>query len=164
LRPNIIELRDATGLSQYSFALLCNFSRTTLTNIENGKALPSLTILNKISNFTTIGLEKLAKRDYIPPINLREKLLKKYSNDPSKYVILNNTSSVPYIIKYKILNTNFLDTFKERKQIVIFIKEKYHWDINPNTLTTNLKRINNLLIIEPNPNKKIGNVYKKRHI
>jgi transcriptional regulator with XRE-family HTH domain len=154
LRPNIIELRDATGLSQYSFALLCNFSRTTLTNIENGKALPSLTILNKISNFTTIGLEKLAKRDYIPPINLREKLLKKYSNDPSKYVILNNTSSVPYIIKYKILNTNFLDTFKE----------KYHWDINPNTLTTNLKRINNLLIIEPNPNKKIGNVYKKRHI
>lgn len=128
---NIIELRDATGLSQDSFALLCDFSRTTLTNIENGKALPSLTILNKISDFTTIGLEKLAKRD---------------------------------ILKYKILNTNFLDTFKERKQIVIFIKEKYDWDINPNTLTTNLKRINNLLIIEPNPNKKIGNVYKKRHI
>lgn len=124
----------------------------------------SRTIINKISNFTTIDLEKLAKRNYIPPINLREKLLKKYSNNPSKYVILNTTPSVTYILKYKIFNTNFLDSFKERKQILLFIKEKYDWDINPNTLTTNLKRINNLLIIEPNPNKKIGNFIKQRHI
>lgn len=162
LTPNIIEIRDATGLSQDNFAILCDFSRTTLTNIENGKTLPSLTVLNKISDFTTIGLEKLAKRDYTPPANLREKLQKKYAHDTSKFVLLNILPSVPYILKYKILNTNFLDTFKERKHILKYIEENYGWKINPNTLTTNLKRMNKLLIIQPNPNKNIGNVYKKR--
>ncbi|SKB97045.1 DNA-binding transcriptional regulator, XRE-family HTH domain [Sphingobacterium nematocida] len=161
LQPNIIEIRDATGLSQESFALLCEFSRATLTNIENGKFLPSTTTLNKISSFTTIGLEKITKRDFIPPINLREKLQKKYSNDPTKSVLLEHAPSVPYIIKYRLLKTTFLDSFRERLEILTYIKTKYGWEVNPNTLTTNLKRLNNELIIKPNPKHDKGYVYKK---
>lgn len=162
LQPNIIEIRDATGLSQESFALLCEFSRATLTSIENGKSLPSTTTLNKISNFTTLGLEKLTKKDYIPPTNLREKLQKKYFNDPTKSVLLEHPPSVPYILKYRLLKTNFLDVFRERIEILTFIQNEYGWSINPNTLTTNLRRINDKLIIEPNPSHNKGYVYKKR--
>lgn len=162
LQPNIIEVRDATGLSQEHFALLCEFSRATLTNIENGKALPSLTTLKKISTVTTIGVDKLAKKGYTPPINLREKLQKKYYNDPTKSVLLEATPSVPYILKYRLLRTNFLNEFKTRKDILTYIEDNYGWTINPNTLTTNLKRSSKKLIIEPNPNQNKGYVYKKK--
>lgn len=162
LRPNIIEVRDATGLSQEHFSLLCEFSRTTLTNIENGKALPSVTTLNKISNFTTIGIEKLTKKNYRPPLDLRERLQKKYADDLSKSVLLEGTPSVPYILKYRLLRTDFLNEFRVRKEILDFIEVKYGWSINPNTLTTNLMRLDNLLAIKPNPDHNKGYVYKKK--
>ncbi|MGJ1189390.1 helix-turn-helix domain-containing protein [Sphingobacterium siyangense] len=161
LHPNIIEVRDATGLSQEHFSLLCEFSRTTLTNIENGKSLPSLTTLNKISQFTTIGIDKLAKKNYFPPLDLREKLQKRYANDLSKSVILDGIPSVPYILKYRLLRTNFLNEFRVRKEILEYIEKNYGWYINPNTLTTNLQRISDLLVIKPNPDYNKGYVYKK---
>lgn len=163
LQVNVIELRDATGLGQEHFAMLCGFSRTTLTDIENGKKLASLTTLNKISDFTTIGIDKFGKKNFVVPFNLREKLQRVYINDSSKSVILNQTPSVPYILKHKIFNTKFLDTFRTRKQILEHIKEKYGWEINPNTLTTNLKRMSDMLIITRNPDEKRGNIYKKNN-
>lgn len=162
LHPNIIEVRDATGLSQEHFSLLCEFSRTTLTNIENGKSLPSVTTLNKISQFTTVGIDKLAKRSYIPPLDLREKLQKKYAGDLSKSVLLEGTPSVPYILKYRLLRTNFLNEFRVRKEILEYIEKKYGWSVNPNTLTTNLKRMEELLVIKPNPEHNKGYVYRKK--
>ena len=162
LRPNIIEVRDATVLSQEHFSLLCEFSRTTLTNIENGHSLPSLTTLNKISHFTTVGVDKLSKKKYIPPLDLRERLQKKYIDDLSKSVLLEGTPSVPYILKYRLLRTTFLDKPRVRKEILEHIKEKYGWSINPNTLTTNLLRMENLLEIVPNPDHNKGYVYKKK--
>lgn len=161
LHANIIEVRDATGLSQEHFSLLCEFSRTTLTNIENGKSLPSLTTLNKISQFTTVGIDKLAKKNYLPPLGLREKLQKKYADDLSKSVLLEDVPSVPYILKYRLLRTSFLDEFRVRKEILEYIKKNYGWSINPNTLTTTLQRMSNLLTIKPNPSHNKGYVYKK---
>ncbi|MGJ1534304.1 helix-turn-helix domain-containing protein [Sphingobacterium multivorum] len=162
LRPNIIEVRDATGLNQEYFSLLCEFSRATLTNIENGKSLPSVTTLNKISQFTTVGIDKLARKNYIPPLDLREKLQKKYANDLSKSVLLEDMPSVPYILKYRLLRTNFLNEFRVRKEILKYIEKNYGWSINPNTLTTNLRRMGDLLVFKPNPDHDNGYVYRKK--
>ncbi|HMU04942.1 MAG TPA: helix-turn-helix transcriptional regulator [Saprospiraceae bacterium] len=162
LQKNIVEVRDAIGLTQDGFALLCSFSRTTLTDIENGKKLPSLTTLNKISDFTTIGIDKLAKRNYRPQVDLREKLQKKYTNDSTKSVLLDKTPSIPHIVKYRLLKTDFLSKFRKRKEILAYIKDNYGWDVNPNSLTTNLKRLDDVLVIKPNPDENRGNIYKKK--
>jgi|SRR5690606_37848684 len=162
LQANIFEVRIATGLNQESFALICGFSRGTLTNIENGKKPASLTTLRKISDFTTIGVDKLTKKNYTPPVNLREKLQKMYANDPTKSVILEETPSIPYIMKYRVLKTDFLNQFRERIQILKYIKDNYGWEVNPNSLTSNLKRMNDVLVIKPNPEQNKGYVYKKK--
>ncbi len=162
LSKNLAELLDATGLSDEDFALLCELSRGTISNIKNGKSTGTVKTLNKIVNFTQTGVEKLNKPGFIPPLDLRERLQKKYRNDISKSVILSKVPSVPYIIKFRILKTQFLNDFKERNQIIRYIKDSYGWDVNPNTISTNLKRLEKLLIIKENPDKDIGNVYKKR--
>lgn len=67
--------------------------------------------------------DKLARKNYIPPLDLREKLQKKYANDLSKSVLLEGMSSVPYILKYRLLRTNFLNEFRVRKKILKCIKK-----------------------------------------
>lgn len=69
--------------------------------------------------------------------------------------------TVPYIIKYKIIPSGFLDTERERLEIVKFIKTVYNWDVNPNTLSVALKRMNTSIRITKNPLKASGNLYKK---
>lgn len=162
LSKNITELIDATGLSDEDFALLCEVSRGTISNIKNGKSNGTVKTLNKIVNFTHLGIEKLSKSGFVPPLDLREKLQKKYKNDVSKSVILNKVPSVPYIIKFRMLKTSFLNEFKERKEIIGFIKDTYGWEVNPNTVSTNLKRLEKLLIIKEHPNKDVGNLYKRK--
>lgn len=162
LSKNIAELIDATGLSDEDFALLCEVSRGTVSNLKNGRSTGTVMTLNKIVNFTQIGIEKLNRMNFIPPRDLREKLQKKYKDDLSKSVILNKVPSVPYIIKFRMLKTSFLNEFRERKEIVTFIKNTYGWDVNPNTVSTNLKRLEKVLVIKEHPNKDIGKIYKKK--
>ena len=162
ISENVTELRDAIGLSQKDFALLTGISRATLVNIENGNKSIKVTSLDKIVSFTTIELEKLSKRGFKPPVNLREKLIQLYKNKPEIFVILSGTPSIPYIIKYKVLKTDFLNTPKERWEIVEFIKENYKWKINGNSLTNAFKRMTYLIKIEPHPTKGGTNVYSKK--
>lgn len=161
LKQNVSEIRIAIGLSQEDFSKICDFSRTTLTNIENAKSLPSVDTLNKISKFTTISLEKLTKASFKPPQTLRESLQKKYKNDPEKSVLLEGTPSLPYIIKYKLLPSGFLNDFKSRKQIVDHVSSEYKWQISPNTLSTSLRRHKDLIDRIKNPETKTGFLYKK---
>lgn len=162
ISSNVIKTRVALGLSQDTFAVLCGFSRPTLSDLENEKALPTLKTLNKIISFTTISLDKLNSKNYKPPVNLREKLQKLYSKDIEKSVLLNAEPSIPYIIKFKLLQTDFLNKFRERKEIIDFIRDKHEWNINPNTLSTTLRRMTDLLIIESHPTKKNTFIYKRK--
>jgi transcriptional regulator with XRE-family HTH domain len=163
LSKNIAELIDATGLSDEDFALLCEVSRATISNIKNGKTTGTIKTLNKIVGFTQIAIDKLTKPGFIPPIDLRERLQKKYKNDITKSVILNKTPSVPYVVKFRVFQTSFLNEYRERKELITFIKDTYGWEVNPNTLTTNLKRMEKVLDIKEHPNKKIGYVYRKKY-
>lgn len=159
---NVAEIRDAIGLSQKDFASLADISRATLINIESGNKPIKVASLDKISGFSTIGLDKLSKRGFKPPVNLREKLLQLYKNSPEIYVTLNGTPSIPYIIKYKVIRTDFLNTPKERGKIVKFIDDNYGWKISGNSLTNALKRMPDLIKIEPHPTKGRTNVYSRK--
>lgn len=162
LSKNIAELRDSLGLSQKDFALLSGISSSTLVNIESGKKSFEITSLDGIVNFTKIELNKLSKKGFNPPENLREKLMQSYKNDPEIYVILSGIPSIPYCIKYKVLKTDFLNKPKERGEIIRFIFDNYGWTILGNSLSVALKRMHKLIKIEPHPTKAKTNLYSKK--
>lgn len=162
LQNNIIKLRELIGLSQEDFAMVCGFSRTTLSNIESKSILPTSKTLQKISEFTRIDSEELSKSSFNPSIHLREKLQKVYSKDLTKKVILNKTPSVPHIIICKMIPSGFFDKDRERKEIHQFIEEQYKWKIRANTLTKVLRRSSEYITATPHPTKKLGFVYKKK--
>jgi transcriptional regulator with XRE-family HTH domain len=161
ISANIIEIRDALGLSQKDFALLAHISTSTLVNIESGRKSFRIKSLDGIINFTTIKLEDLSKRNFVPPKNLREMLTQKYKAEPAVYVLLNQEPSIPYCIKYKMLSTNFLNTPKETNQIKRFFSDM-GWDFKANSLHTALKRMPLLIKISPHPEKNGTNLYSKK--
>lgn len=162
LSGNVTELRDALGLSQQDFALLVNISRTTLGNMESGRANFKISSLEGILNFTSITLEDLSKSSFEPPKNLREKLVEKFRSDLSVSVILNKEPSIPYCIKYKLLKTSFLDTPRETRQIVEFFENKFGWIFKGNSLHAALKRMSDVIEIFPHPSKHATNLYSKK--
>jgi transcriptional regulator with XRE-family HTH domain len=161
ISTNIIELRDAVGLSQKDFALLANISPPTLVNIESGKKTFKMSSLDGILSFTNIRLEDLTKVNFVPPKNLREKLAQKYKDDVSMFVLLSKQPSITYCIKYKLLQTDFLNIPKETNQIKQFF-EKIGWVFKGNSIHTALKRMPDLIKIEPHPSKKGTSVYLKK--
>lgn len=162
LRENIIKIIDSTGLSDQDFGLLCEISRPTIVNLKNGSSKGTILTLYKIADFTQIKLQKLLQPGYTPPKNLRQKLIKSYKNDIQKAVILQKPPTTPYIIKHQLLQTPFLNEFRERYEIVQFIQEKFGYKIEPNTLTKTLKRLESSIESEPIENKKKGYRYKVR--
>lgn len=158
---NIIELRDALGLSQKDFADLTNISTSTLVNIESKNRPFHLKSIEGIINFTKIELDDLSKRDFVVPRNLREKLIKKYKSDPSISVLLNKEPSIPYCIKYKLLKSDFLNTPKETKQIREYFL-KLGFNFKGNSIHSAIKRIPHLINIEKHPIKKSTNLYSKK--
>jgi transcriptional regulator with XRE-family HTH domain len=161
ISANVIEVRDALGLSQKDFALLSHISTSTLVNIESGRKSFRIKSLDGIINFTTIKLEDLSKRNFVPPNNLREILTLKYKAVTSVYVLLSQEPSIPYCIKYKLLTSNFLNTSKETSEIKRFFSNM-GWNFKANSLHTALKRMPHIININPHP-KKIGtNLYSKR--
>ncbi|MDB5006043.1 MAG: hypothetical protein JWP45_436 [Mucilaginibacter sp.] len=161
ISANIIETRDALGLSQKDFALLAHISTSTLVNIESGRKSFRIKSLDGVINFTTIKLEDLSKRNFVPPKNLREMLTQKYKAEPAVYVLLNQEPSIPYCIKYKMLPTNFLNIPKETNQIKRFFSDM-GWDFKANSLHTALKRMPLLIKISPHPEKNGTNLYSKK--
>ena len=158
---NVIELRDALGLSQKDFALLANISAPTLVNIESGKKSFKVSSLDGILDFTKITLQDLSKINFRPPINFREKLIEIYKDDLSASVILNKEPSISYCVKHKLLNTKFLDTPKETNEIRLFF-EKIGWFFKGNSIHTTLKRMPDLIEIRKHETKGNTNVYIKK--
>ncbi len=158
---SIRELRDSLGLSLKGFSELGDISPATLVNIESGKKSFRLKSLERISQITNISLQELFKENFSPSKNLREKLIKKYENDHEISVILNATPTLQYSIKQKVLTTNFLTKPKEINEIKIFLSER-GFEYKGNSIHTALKRMPDLIKIEPHPIKKGTFIYLKK--
>ncbi|WP_216657872.1 hypothetical protein, partial [Sphingobacterium shayense] len=105
-------------------------------------------------------MKNISRENFVVPQKLRERLLRNYRNETDKIVLLNKIPTVPYIIKYKVIPSGFLDTERERLEILRFIKTELNWDVNPNTLSVALKRMDSSIQITKNPVKASGNLYK----
>jgi len=158
---NVIEVRDALGLSQKKFSELINISTPTLVNIESGKKSFRLKTLEEITNKIGISLSELSTENFKPSKSLRERLLKRYEKDPSIFVILSGNPSIAYVLKYKILNTTFLNEPRETNEIKRFLI-KNGFLFKGNSLHQTMKRSPSLFQIKPHPEKKNTFLYSKK--
>lgn len=155
---NIKSLRESLGLSQLKFANLIEISRASLINIESGKKGYNLNLLDKILLFSNYKLEELSKEFFLIPNDFRENLASRYKDDPATYTILNGKPTIVYAIKYKLLNSNFLDEPKEINEIKHFFKS-FGWEFNGSSIQNALKRMPTLILIQAHEKKKNTNVY-----
>lgn len=158
---NIIEIRDALGLSQKKFAELIGISSATQVNIESGKKSFKIKTLDGVSKILTIPLQQLCSISFKPEKNFREKLIKLYENNPEIYVLLTSNPTISYGIKQKIFSTDFLDVPRETIEIRKFL-EKNKMVFKGNSIHLTLKRMSDFIKIEPHPTKKGTFLYSKK--
>src|SRR5690606_23150790 len=113
-------------------------------------------------SFTHIPLIDLNDSRFEPPRNLREELKTLYKNDLSKSIILSRLPTLSYILTNEVLNTSFLDVYRERNEILSFLNNKLGYSIEPNTLTKTLNRMTNNIVKKQLEGKKKGYLYKKK--
>ena len=158
---NIRIIREASGLSQINFALLTGLSRASIVNIESGKKGYNLDLLDKILAFSNYKIDDIIKNDFNPPYNLREILVKYHRNDLPNYTTLNETPTIVYAVKYRLLKTKFLDTPKEINEIRSFF-EQFGWYYLGTSIQNALKRMPELILVEKHPVKQNTFTYVRR--
>lgn len=161
LGTNIKNLRLNLGLSQLKFGEITGLSKPTIINIESGKKDYSLGMIDKIASFSGYSLSDLANNNFSPDFDIREKLLKKYQKD-TYFTILNTRPEIVYAIKYKMLTTDFLENPKEINEIKNFFSKQYGWDFIGTSISNALKRMPDLIDIQPHSTKRNTNVYLKK--
>lgn len=158
---NVKQIRKELALSLLNFSILCGLSKASIVNIEAGKNGYNLNLLDKITSFTGYSLKDLSDENFLPDSNLRDDLLLAYKNNDAIYTILSQQPNIVYAINHKILNSKFLDAPKEIREI----KEHLNgigWDYNGVSISVALKRMPDLIRIEPHPSKKNTFVYSKK--
>jgi transcriptional regulator with XRE-family HTH domain len=159
---NMRKIRESLGLSQKDFSILVNLSRASIIKIEAGSTSYRLNLLDGVIAFTRFSLSELGKSKFQIPDNFRDRLIGQYKNNIAIEVILNQQPQLVYCIKYYLLKSNFLDAPKEIHEIVKYFTAKYGWIFSGNTVQVSLKRMPDLIKIEPHPSKKGTNVYLKK--
>lgn len=158
---NIIEIRDALGLSQKKFAELVGISPATLVNIESGRKSFKIKSLDGIAKVLFVPLQQLSSVSFKPEKNFREKLIKLYEKNPEINVILNSNPTIAYGIKQKVLTTEFLNIPRETVEIRKYL-EKNNMVFKGNSIHLTLKRMPDSIKIEPHPSKKGTFLYSKK--
>ena len=158
---NVRAIRKKLGLSLLNFSILTDLSKATIVNIENGRNGYNLNLLDNILNFTKYHLKEITNNDFKPKDEIRDKLINLYAKNDQFYTILNSTPEISYAFNNKILNSTFLDTPKEIKEIRDYLK-LFNWNYKGTSISTALKRMPDLIKIEPHPTKKGTFVYSKR--
>lgn len=158
---NVKQIRHDLALSLLNFSILCGISKASVVNIEAGKNGYNLNLLDNIVNFTRCSLKELSDEKFKPKFELREELLETYKNNSMFYAILNLKPNIVYAIKHKLLTNSFLNSPKETKEIKAKLSE-FGWAYNGVSIAVALKRMPDLIKIEPHPSKKGTFVYSKR--
>lgn len=158
---NVKQIRKELALSLLNFSILCGLSKASIVNIEAGKNGYNLNLLDKITTFTGYSLKDLSDENFLPDSNLRDSLLLVYKNNHTIHTILTHQPNIVYAINHKILNSQFLDVPKEIREIKELLNEIV-WDYNGVSISVALKRMPDLIKIEPHPSKKGTFIYSKR--
>ena len=158
---NVREIREASGLSQIKFAMLTGLSRASIVNIESGDKGYNINLLSKIAAFSTYKIEQISKSDFKVPNNLREILANYHKADLSNFATLNETPTLVYAIKYRLLESSFLDSPREISEVKLFF-EQFGWHYLGTSIQNALKRMPEKISIETHALKKQTFTYAKR--
>jgi transcriptional regulator with XRE-family HTH domain len=153
-------MRKCLDLSQLNFALLTGISKPSVINIESGKTDYSLGLLEKITQFADCSLTDLSSNHFVPDVNLREKLAKKYEKD-TRYEILQRKPSIVYAIQFKLLKSDFLDSYRETNEITHYF-ETHGWLFKGTSITNALSRMSDLIEVKPHASKNNTNLYIRK--
>ncbi|RZK48055.1 MAG: XRE family transcriptional regulator [Pedobacter sp.] len=158
---NVRAIRKLLGLSVFDFSTLTELSRATIVNIESGKRGLSIHNLDKICHFTNFKLSDLTNKNFQLKGDIRERLIKHYQKDNAILNILSKAPDISYAISFKLLKSDFLDTPREIREIRAFISKTFKWTYKGTSISTTLKRMPELIKIEPHPTKKNTFLYSK---
>jgi len=161
ISKNIRLVREVLGLSQKDFAILSNISRSSIIKIEEGKSNYNIDLLNNILSFTNFDLQQISSSNFKVSENYREKLIKRYHNDLTKKIILENQPPLVFCIKNHLLKSTFLEEPKEIREISMFFKE-HNWNFSGNSIQIALKRMPDLIEIRKHESKGNTNIYLKK--
>lgn len=158
---NVKNIRRELALSLLNFSILCEISKASVVNIETGKNGYNLNLLDKITTFTKYSLKELSDEKFIPKRDLRKELIKTYAKNNTFSKILNERPKLVYAITHYLLSDDFLDSPKQIKDIKEYLS-KLGWSYGGVTISVTLKRLSNIIKIEPHPTKKGTFVYSKK--
>jgi transcriptional regulator with XRE-family HTH domain len=66
LSGNVVQLREARGLTQQQMAKLAGIPRATWAHVESGTANPTLSVLHRVANALQVSLEEIIRAPRAP--------------------------------------------------------------------------------------------------
>lgn len=160
---NVKMLREAIALSQHDFSLLLEISKRSIANIESGKKNIDVELLRKIKSVFFMYSRDQLCNDFIKITNdLKEQIIKHFKNSkPELAILLAKTPTIVYAIKFKLLQSEFFDDFRETNEIKKYF-EKFGWEYAGTSITNALTRMPELVESKRHENKGNTNLYRKR--
>lgn len=157
---NVRSVRLHLFLTLSEFANLVGISKTSLVNIEGGKGNYTIDLLDKLLYFIDITLDEIVSTSFSIPENLRNRLIDKHKElNPS--LILSEVPPLKYAIENFLIKGDFLNTPRERKEIVAYF-EQYGWHYESNTISVTLKRSKKLIKVLPHPESETMKLYSNK--
>jgi len=149
---NILNLIDASGLTENQFAEMMNLSIRKWRYIKKGRVDLKLSDIEKIGNFFYVSVSQLSGTNFKVRNDLRHFLLEKYKNNTEYRAHLEKKPSLIFAIKYVLLSyRGFLEPM-EVKDIQLYFKS-LNWEFKSSSISNALIRLREEIDIQPHPSK-----------
>ena len=158
---NVKSLRETLGLSQIKFAILTGISRASIVNIESGKSGYNLNLIDSILTFSNYNIEDITKQNFHLPSDFREILTEHYKENLDIYAALKEKPTIVYAIKYRLMQSSFLEQPREISEIRAFFGEM-GWNFLGTSIQNALRRMPSSILIEKQDGKENTFLYSKR--
>lgn len=157
---NVKTIRKLLALSQLQFSIITGISKPSVINIESGNAGYNLNLLEKLILFSNYSLSELSSESFKADPSIRDQLIELYKKDPN-YSVLNKKPSIVYAIKYKLLQNEFINQYRETNEIKKFF-EKFGWHFDGPSISNALSRMPEFIEIKKHGSKRNTNLYRKK--
>ena len=143
-----------------NFSIVTGLSKASIINIESGKTGYNLNLLDNIISFSRQSLSDLSNENYTPMEDLRDILINHYKNNSEFTGILSQRPEIVYVVKYKLLKSNYMNEPKEINEIKVYF-EQFGWKYLGTSISNTLKRVPTKILISKHPTKKNTHIYSK---
>ena len=155
---NIINLIDASGITENHFAEMMNLSIRKWRYIKKGRVDLKLSDIEKIGNFFSVSVSQLSSTNFKVRNDLRHFLLQKYKNNTEYRTHLETKPSLMFAIRYVLLNyPGFIEPM-EIRDIQKYFKT-FNWEFSSSSISNAMIRIREDINIQPHASKNKTFIY-----